>query len=132
MTNYKWKSDKTKMLKMLRMSVAIREKNGWTRDSSRIGAGFVEEDISDMSLVSEKPNTILFEFGDGRKQALMTRELNFRETDEAIKFLIRIYVSEMNPHLKTSDLYELGYKGNTADELLKNVQKDYPKAHFIE
>lgn len=132
MINYKWQSDRTKMLKMLRMSATIKEKNGWTRDSSRIGAGFIADDISSMTFVCDKHNTILFEFGDERKQALTTGELNLRETDEAIKFLTRIYVSEMNPHLRASELYELGYKGTTADELLKNVQKDYPSAHLIE
>jgi hypothetical protein len=42
-----YKSEETHMLKALRMSRALKEKAGWSRE---IGAGFIAEDMTEMKL----------------------------------------------------------------------------------
>ncbi len=121
-----YQSERTKMLKMLRNSQTLKVKNGWSR---KVGSGFIVADITDMSLVGD--NTILFEFGDGHKQALTTGELNLRETDEAIKFLLRIHISNANPCVTIQQINEIGYNGQTAEDVLEDLRRDYPAAHFI-
>ena len=81
MTDYKWKDDKTKMLRMLRNSKTLKEKNGWSRE---VGAGFIVDDIKSIELLDDK--SLIFEFGWGR-QTMKVGDLNLRETEEAIKFL---------------------------------------------
>lgn len=78
---YDWKNAETKMLRMLRNSKAIKEKNGW---SNNVGAGFVKEDLTNAILLAN--NTILIEFP-GWNQKVKTGDLNLRETNELIKYL---------------------------------------------
>ena len=77
---YDWKSDKTYMLRQLHASRAVKEKNGWTRES---GSGFIKEDIQSIKSIGKK---LLFEFSWGN-QLIEIKELNLRETEEAIEFL---------------------------------------------
>jgi hypothetical protein len=122
---YEFKNDRIKMLKMLRMSRHFKEKHRWSRE---IGAGFVSEDITTIELLYNKKLLMKFPWG---QQTMKPIELNLRETDEAIKFLSRIYVSQMNPCLSIKHLIEIGYDGRTADEVLEKVKKHYPSAHLI-
>lgn len=80
-SDYKWQSDKTKMLRMLRNSKTLKEKNGWSR---KVGAGFIVDDIMALDLLENK--SLVFEFGWGR-QTFKVGDLNLRETEETIKFL---------------------------------------------
>ncbi len=82
-----YKSEETHMLKSLRMSRALKEKAGWSRV---IGAGFIVEDITKMNMVDKD---IHFTFGWG-EQTIAIKDLNLRETEEAIKFLEDIQLSE--------------------------------------
>lgn len=82
MSNYKWKDDKTKMLRMLRNSRTLKVKYGWSRN---IGAGFIKDDIKTVHLNSDKTFTIHFNFL--HTQTFTTGDLNLRETDEVIKYL---------------------------------------------
>lgn len=52
-----YKSEETHMLKALRMSRALKEKAGWSR---QIGAGFIAEDMTELKLVGKD---IHFTFG---------------------------------------------------------------------
>jgi hypothetical protein len=56
-----YKSEETQMLKALRMSRALKEKAGWSRE---IGAGFIVEDITKMNLSAKD---IHFTFGWGEQ-----------------------------------------------------------------
>ncbi len=82
-----YKSEETHMLKALRMSRALKEKAGWSRE---IGAGFIAEDITDMKIV-DKDIHFTFSWGE---QTIAIKDLNLRETEEAIKFLEDIQLSE--------------------------------------
>ena len=82
-----YKSEETQMLKALRMSRALKEKAGWSRE---IGAGFIVEDITKMNLSGKD---IHFTFGWG-EQTIAIKDLNLRETEEAIKFLEDLQLSE--------------------------------------
>lgn len=82
MVTYNWKDDKTKMLRMLRNSKTLKEKYGWSRE---VGAGFVKDDICYIGL--RENGKLLFKFGWGHTQVFMVKELNLRETEEAIKYL---------------------------------------------
>lgn len=83
-----YKSEETQMLKALRMSRALKEKAGWSRN---IGAGFIAEDITKMRMDNKD---IHFTFGYG-EQTIIIKDLNLRETEEAIKFLEDIQISEV-------------------------------------
>ena len=78
---YDWKNTDSKMLRMLRNSKTLKIKNGWSRN---VGAGFVDADLTDATLLTE--NRILIEFP-GWNQKVKTGDLNLRETEELIKFL---------------------------------------------
>jgi len=78
---YDWKDADSKMLRMLRNSKSLKEKYGWSRD---VGAGFVEADLTDATLLTE--NRILIEFP-GWNQKVKTGDLNLRETEELILFI---------------------------------------------
>lgn len=82
-----YKSEETQMLKALRMSRALKEKAGWSRE---MGAGFIAEDITEMKIVGKD---IHFTFGWG-EQTIAIKDLNLRETEESIKFLENIQLSE--------------------------------------
>lgn len=81
MTSYNWKDDKTKLLRMLRNSKTLKEKNGWTR---RAGAGFIKEDVKSLQLGSGKTITVTTE---SFTLTGKTGDFNLRETEEMIKFL---------------------------------------------
>lgn len=81
MTPYNWKSDKTRMLRMLRNSKTLKEKHGWARET---GAGFIADDIMDVQILDK--GHLYFRFPCHR-QAMRIRDLNLRETEEAIKYL---------------------------------------------
>lgn len=84
-SDYKWKDDKSRMLRMLRNSKTLKEKNGWSRDG---GTGFIADDIQCIWLFDEKNKTLGIRLPIGTlfwKPA----DFNLRETEEAIKFLER-------------------------------------------
>ena len=81
MTEYNWKNDKTKLLRMLRNSKTLKEKNRWTRKS---GAGFIKEDIKSLKLGSDKTIIVTAETFTVTGK---TGDYNLRETEEMIKFL---------------------------------------------
>jgi len=81
MTNYNWKDDKTKLLRMLRNSKTKKEKNGWSRE---VGAGFVKDDLDSIELGPDNTITIRTE---AFAQTGKTGDFNLRETEEMIKFL---------------------------------------------
>lgn len=82
MAKYRWRSEQTKMLRMLRASQANKIKHNWSREA---GAGFIVDDIQKMELIKlDKEILMLFSWG---KQSFRAVELNLRETEEAIKFL---------------------------------------------
>ena len=78
----KFKSKKTELLKILRASRTAKKKAGWSR---LVGAGFIEEDIDSIDKVTK--HVLRFKFKFGHSQNIPVRELNLRETEEAIKFL---------------------------------------------
>lgn len=77
---YDYKDDKTKMLKALRMSKAMKEKNKWTNES---GSGFTVDDIVSIQSTMEG---LLFVFTWG-SQTIPIKDLNLSETEEAISWL---------------------------------------------
>jgi len=78
---YEWKSDVTKMLRMLRNSRTLKEKFGWSR---QVSAGFIAEDITDVVLNPDKTVTVVTEAFNLTQKP---REYNLRETEELIKWL---------------------------------------------
>ena len=82
MTKYEWKNSLSKMLRMLRNSRTLKIKHGWSRD----GAGFIKEDIKEAELLPA--NTIKIAFYFNHVQTFKTCNLNLRETEELIKWLI--------------------------------------------
>lgn len=83
---YEWKNKTTKMLRMLRNSRTMKEKHGWSRNS---GAGFVSEDIKEVTLLPDKKIQIDFHWP--HTQIFETGDLNLRETDELISYLTNDY-----------------------------------------
>jgi len=83
MTKYEWKNSLSKMLRMLRNSRTLKIKHGWNRE---IGAGFIKEDIKEAELLPA--NTIKIAFYFDHVQTFKTNDLNLRETEELIKWLI--------------------------------------------
>ena len=84
MTDYNWKNDRTKLLRMLRNSKTLKEKNGWSRE---MGAGFIKEDIKSLKLGSDKTITVTAE---SFTLTGKTGDFNLRETEEMMKFLERV------------------------------------------
>lgn len=83
MPEYNWKNDTTKLLRILRASKKVKEKNKW---SKKVGAGFIFDDIENVQLHGDKSFTLSFA---GVTQVLRANELNLRETNELILFLER-------------------------------------------
>ena len=75
------KKNETKLLKMLRTSKTLKEKNGWSR---AMGAGFVKDDLDSISLSHDKTITIVTE---AFTVTGKTGDFNLRETEEMIKFV---------------------------------------------
>ena len=57
MSNYNWKDETVKMLRMLRNSKTLKVKNKWSR---KVGAGFIKDDIEEVRLNEDKTITIHF------------------------------------------------------------------------
>jgi hypothetical protein len=84
-SKYKFKSENTKILKALRMSRKFKIKANWSR---KVSAGFVAEDIESITLGAKVyVYNLNFRFKGGREQTISIKELNLRETEEAIKFI---------------------------------------------
>jgi hypothetical protein len=84
-SNYSYGSEEIQILKALRMSRTAKLKADWSMD---VGAGFIAEDIEKISLGSKViVFNLKFKFKDGHRQTISVRELNLRETIEAIKFM---------------------------------------------
>jgi len=91
MTKYEWRSDTTKLLRMLRNSKTLKEKYGWSR---QVSAGFIAEDISDVVLNPDKTISVVTEaFNLTQKPA----EYNLRETKELIRWLEQKQWREQKP-----------------------------------
>ena len=82
MTKYEWQSPTTKLLRILRASLAVKKRAKWARD---IGAGFIREDIKDVCLANR--NTIRVELDGLLRIDAVPPDFNLRETEELIKFL---------------------------------------------
>jgi len=82
---YRYRSEKTRLLKKLKNSLAEKKRRGW---SSEIGAGFVITDINDCWLNSDGTITLILFQGDTR-HTCHVKELNLRETEELIAWLMR-------------------------------------------
>jgi len=80
-TKYDFKSEKTRLLKILRMSIRQKEKKGW---SENIGAGFIADDLKEVRLDDDKNITLI---SAGFKQTLKVSDLNLRETKELLRFI---------------------------------------------
>lgn len=82
MTNYKFQSELTLILKRLRVSKSVKEKSGWSKET---GAGFILEDIHDITLNEDNIHIV------GRDFLILynglTKDLNLRETIEAIRWI---------------------------------------------
>jgi len=78
---YDFKSEKTRLLKILRMSIRQKKKKGW---SENIGVGFIADDLKEVKLDDDKNITLISE---GFKQTLKVSDLNLRETKELLKFV---------------------------------------------
>ena len=81
---YDWKSDKTKLLRMLRMSIAMKRKEGWSRDT---GCGFIAQDVKEYRLNKDKTIDLQFGFSDGRWSKFSMYSLNLREAEELLKYM---------------------------------------------
>lgn len=78
---YNYQSEKTELLKALRNSRTLKIKAGWSRE---VGAGFIKEDIAEISKDGKNINITLL---NNYTMEVETKDLNLRETEEAIKFL---------------------------------------------
>jgi len=88
---YNFKSDTTELLRKLRASISQREKKGWSRN---VGAGFIKEDIKEVTLIGKK---IKIEFNYEHIQTFDVNDLNLREQEELVKYL---EIREQEEHLK--------------------------------
>lgn len=79
----KFRSERTELLKILRASRTAKKKAGWSR---LVGSGFVDEDIESIKKVTK--HVLKFKFKFGHTQNIKVNELNLRETEEAINFLM--------------------------------------------
>ncbi|MCW3994943.1 MAG: hypothetical protein NWE98_02185 [Candidatus Bathyarchaeota archaeon] len=69
--------------KALAMSLHFKQKNNWSRET---GAGFIAEDIENIQY-NPANKTLTLKFGWGTTQTVTIRDLNLRETEEAIKWI---------------------------------------------
>jgi hypothetical protein len=75
------------MLKVLKMSRTAKIKAGWSRE---IGAGFINDDIEAVAIKEGKFQTIfIIKFSWGSQSELSVNELNLRETEELIKWVLQ-------------------------------------------
>lgn len=94
---YDWKSDSTKLLRMLRMSLAMKRKKGWSRDT---GCGFIAEDVKDVRLNVDKTVNIVFHWSDDRASKFSMWSLNLRETEELLRYTEKKILEEKINELK--------------------------------
>lgn len=80
-SKYQWKSEKSRMLRVFRMSRTAKERAEWTRN---IGAGFILDDIQN---IVEKDGAFFVFSQDGLICSGKPIDFNLRETDEIIKYL---------------------------------------------
>lgn len=78
---YNYQSEKTELLKALRNSRTLKIKAGWSRE---VGAGFIKEDIAE---ISKDGKNIKITLLNNYTMEVETKDLNLRETEEAITFL---------------------------------------------
>jgi len=83
MTDYKFKNDIARMLRMLRNSKTLKIKNNWSRDT---GAGFLKEDIKELKLNQDETINVRFTWSTGFHN-YRTNDFNLRETEELIEYL---------------------------------------------
>lgn len=120
MTGYNWKGDKTKLLRMLRNSKTLKEKNGWTR---RAGAGFVKDDLDSVELGPDKTITVKAE---AFTMTGKTGDFNLRETEEMISFLeMKIHLAEHKKSLL--DEWDLIKKYEKVTPESEQSKKDYER-----
>ena len=81
---YNWRDDRTKLLRMLRMSLAMKRKKGWSRD---IGCGFIAEDVKDVRLNEDKTVDIVFHWSGDRWSKFSMYSLNLGEAEELLKYV---------------------------------------------
>ena len=82
--HYTYQSDRTKLLKMLRASLTMKKKKGWSRD---VGAGFIAEDIKSVILNPDKTVTIKSHYGLHHNPRYSMWSLNLRETEELLRYV---------------------------------------------
>lgn len=78
--SYEWRSDYTKILRMLNNSKTVKEKHGWQRGSP----GFLEAEIIDVKL---EPYNNLTVITPSFTITGKTGDFNLSETEELIKFV---------------------------------------------
>lgn len=91
------KTENSVLLKMLHMSLISKRKAGWSRE---VGAGFVAEDLDHVHVNWQSKTTIHIhlKFGDCIEIAL--KDLNLREVEELIKFVVVQRLKEIETHYK--------------------------------
>lgn len=70
------------MLRMLSNNKTSKEVNGWSRD---VATEFAADDILSIELLDDKSLAFKFKWG---RQEIQIVNLNLREIEEAIKFLV--------------------------------------------
>lgn len=79
----KFKSPLTRLAGALRMSMTQKKKCGWSRE---VGAGFIKDDVQDVIPVGKSAVTVHFNWGGVQTMAIS--DLNLRETEELLKFVL--------------------------------------------
>ena len=88
-----FKTDNTRILKMLTASYTAKQKAGWSRF---VGAKFIADDIMKIRFLAN--GFLRFVFGWGA-QEMLVRELNLRETEEAIRYMGRLNDTALNARI---------------------------------
>lgn len=78
---YKFQSEDTALLNRLKKSMAVKKKYGYNRD---VSAGFVAEDLQ--AIYQDISGQIII-VTEAFRQPMPIKELNLRETEEAMKFV---------------------------------------------
>ncbi len=84
MTTHNNYTERSKLLKVLRMSLTRKTKNRWSKN---IGAGFIRDDIKSVTLSHKKHTWNIFFIFEWGEQLIPVQDLNRRETQETISFL---------------------------------------------
>jgi len=82
---YDFKSENTRLIKSLRMSITGKKKSGWSRE---VGVGFVKDDIKSIHYLNDYSKKLLIRFNWNAVLLVFIDELNLRETEEALNFLL--------------------------------------------